>query len=67
MTEKAVAMNHGSTYQKFFAGDPPAVGGNAIAWLAYSADADRFLGKIVHAQAVCRQHNLVPGWPAATT
>lgn len=63
VTEKAAAMNHGSTYQKFFAGDPPAVGGNAVAWLVYSKDADRFLGKIVHAQAVCRKYDLVPGWP----
>ena len=65
VTEKAAALNHGSTYQKFFAGDPPEVGGNAVAWLVYSAEADKFLGKMVHAQSLCRKHNLVPGWPRA--
>jgi NAD(P)-dependent dehydrogenase (short-subunit alcohol dehydrogenase family) len=63
VTEKAIAMNHGGTYQKFFAGDPPEVGGNAVAFLVYSADADKFLGKMVHAQALCRKYDLVPGWP----
>ena len=65
VTERALALAHEDTYAKHFAGDPPEVAGEVIAWLAAEADADRFLGKMVHAQGICRKHNLVPGWPAA--
>lgn len=63
VTEKSVALDHGSTIQKYFRGDPPSVGGNAIAWLVTSPEADEFLGKMAHAQALCAKHHLVPGWP----
>ncbi|HEY2301529.1 MAG TPA: SDR family oxidoreductase [Acidimicrobiales bacterium] len=64
ITERALAMGQADTYGKHFSGDPPEVAGAVIGWLADEADADRFLGKMVHAQALCQRLNLVPGWPA---
>jgi NAD(P)-dependent dehydrogenase (short-subunit alcohol dehydrogenase family) len=63
VTEKSIAMAHEGTYAKHFAGDPPEVAGAVIGWLAEDPASDRFLGKMVHAQGICRKHNLVPGWP----
>jgi NAD(P)-dependent dehydrogenase (short-subunit alcohol dehydrogenase family) len=65
VTERSLALAHEDTYAKHFAGDPPEVAGEVIGWLAGEAEADRFLGKMVHAQGICRKHHLVPGWPAA--
>ncbi len=64
VTERALALAHEDTYAKHFAGDPPEVAGEVIGWLAAEADADRFLGKMVHAQGICRRYHLVAGWPA---
>jgi NAD(P)-dependent dehydrogenase (short-subunit alcohol dehydrogenase family) len=63
VTEKSLALRHDDTYAKHFAGDPPEVAGAVIAWLATEPEADKFLGKMVHAQALCKKHGLVPGWP----
>lgn len=65
VTERQLAMAHDDTYGKHFAGDPPEVAGAVIGWLADEPAADKFLGKMVHAQGICRKHALVPGWPAA--
>ena len=65
VTERSIAMAHEDSYAKHFAGDPPEVAGEVIGWLAGEATADRFLGKMVHAQGICRKYDLVPGWPAA--
>jgi NAD(P)-dependent dehydrogenase (short-subunit alcohol dehydrogenase family) len=65
VTERQLAMAHEDTYGKHFAGDPPEVAGAVIGWLADEPAADRFLGKMVHAQGICRKYDLVPGWPAA--
>jgi len=64
VTERSAALGHVDTYARHFKGDPPEVAGAVIAWLADQADANRFRGRIVHAQAVCRKLGLVPGWPA---
>lgn len=64
VTEKAIALNHDNRFAQGFRGDPPEVAGAVIGWLADSADADRFLGRMVHAQAVCEKLGLVPGWPS---
>jgi NAD(P)-dependent dehydrogenase (short-subunit alcohol dehydrogenase family) len=64
ITERALALQQADTYGKHFPGDPPEVAGAVIGWLAAETDADRFLGKMVHAQALCQRLNLVPGWPA---
>jgi NAD(P)-dependent dehydrogenase (short-subunit alcohol dehydrogenase family) len=62
VTERARATGGASSYEQYFAGDPPEVAGVVIAWLATSPDANRFLGRIVHAQAACAKHDLLPGW-----
>ena len=65
VTERQLAMAHDDTYGKHFAGDPPEVAGAVIGWLADEPAADKFLGKMVHAQGICRKYALVPGWPPA--
>jgi NAD(P)-dependent dehydrogenase (short-subunit alcohol dehydrogenase family) len=62
VTERALALGQGDTYGRHFRGDPPEVAGAVIGWLAAEPDADRFLGRIVHAQALCQRLGLVPGW-----
>jgi NAD(P)-dependent dehydrogenase (short-subunit alcohol dehydrogenase family) len=62
VTERALALHHEDAYAQHFQGDPPEVAGEVIGWLATEPEADRFLGRMVHAQALCRQHSLVPGW-----
>ncbi len=44
-------------------GAPPSVPAAVIAWLATSPDAQRFHGGTAHAQPLCRELGLVPGWP----
>ena len=63
VTEKAIALNHHDRVAQGFRGDPPEVAGAVIGWLAASTEADRFLGRMVHAQALCEKLGLVPGWP----
>src|SRR6516165_1116708 len=62
VTERALALHTEDAYAAHFHGDPPEVAGEVIGWLATEDDGDRFLGRIVHAQALCRKYNLVPGW-----
>ncbi len=64
VTEKAIALNHSNRFAQGFQGDPPEVAGEVIGWISVEPEADRFLGKIVHAQALCKKLGLVPGWPA---
>jgi NAD(P)-dependent dehydrogenase (short-subunit alcohol dehydrogenase family) len=64
VTERAIALNHDQRFAQGFRGDPPEVAGAVIGWLAAEPAADRFLGKMVHAQAICEKLGLVPGWPA---
>ena len=64
ITERAKAMATDGGYGQYFAGDPPEVAGEVIGWLVEEPEADQFLGRMVHAQALCRKHDLVPGWPA---
>jgi NAD(P)-dependent dehydrogenase (short-subunit alcohol dehydrogenase family) len=46
-----------------FHGVPPEVPGAAVAWLATDPAADHYAGTLVHAQKLCRDLGLVPGWP----
>jgi len=62
VTERSHALAHEDTYARHFQGDPPEVAGEVIAWLADNPDADRYRGKMVHAQAACEKLQLVPGW-----
>jgi hypothetical protein len=52
----------GETY-RHMAGAPPEMIGTAIVWIATSPEADRFLGKTVHAQKLVADRGLLPGWP----
>lgn len=47
-----------------FRGVPPEVPGAVVAWLATDPGAQRYAGTVVHAQKLCRELGLVPGWPA---
>ena len=62
VTERSLALAHENTYARHFQGDPPEVAGEVIAWLADDPNADRYRGKMVHAQAACEKLQLVPGW-----
>ncbi len=44
-------------------GAPPTVPAAVIAWLATDPAAARWHGKTLHAQELCRDLRLVPGWP----
>lgn len=66
LTERAIATGANDSFKAHFPGDPPEVAGSVIAWLATSAEADRFLGRLVHAQAACARHGLLPGWAPRT-
>jgi len=65
ITERRRALNRKDEFIEHFRGDPPEVAGAVIGWLADEAAADSLLGGMVHAQAVCKRHGLVPGWPPA--
>jgi NAD(P)-dependent dehydrogenase (short-subunit alcohol dehydrogenase family) len=66
VTERTIALGGGEdTYGRHFRGDPPEVPGEVIGWLATDPGADRYLGRMVHAQALCARLGLVPGWEPA--
>jgi NAD(P)-dependent dehydrogenase (short-subunit alcohol dehydrogenase family) len=62
VTERTIALGGGDTYGRHFRGDPPEVPGEVIGWLATEPAADRYLGRMVHAQGLCARLGLVPGW-----
>lgn len=62
VTERYYALGGDDRYSKGFQGDPPEVAGEVVGFLATESDADRYLGRMVHAQALCAKFNLVPGW-----
>lgn len=63
VTERRQALKRDDEFLEHFRGDPPEVAGAVIGWLADDPDADALLGKMVHAQAVCKRHHLLSGWP----
>ncbi len=42
---------------------PPEVAGEVAGWLAADAGALRFAGQMVSSRPLCKELNLVPGWP----
>ncbi len=62
LTETVLQSDAGESY-RHMAGAPPEVIGAAIVWIATSPEADRFLGKTVHAQKLVRDRGLLPGCP----
>jgi NAD(P)-dependent dehydrogenase (short-subunit alcohol dehydrogenase family) len=47
-----------------FGGAPPEVPAAVMAWLATDPGAKAWRGRLVHAQDLCRDLGLLPGWPA---
>ena len=47
-----------------YRGAPPEVPAAVIAWLASEPEAAELAGKTIDAQRLCRERNLLPGWPA---
>jgi NAD(P)-dependent dehydrogenase (short-subunit alcohol dehydrogenase family) len=42
---------------------PPEIAGAVVGWLGDDSDAGRFAGEMVSSRKLCRELNLVPGWP----
>jgi NAD(P)-dependent dehydrogenase (short-subunit alcohol dehydrogenase family) len=43
---------------------PPEIAGEVAGWLGASPEAGRFAGQMVSSRSLCRELDLVPGWPA---
>jgi len=64
ITERMKATGGDTSFTEAgFRGSPPEVPGAVVAFLATDAGADDYLGKLVHAQRVCKDRDLLPGWP----
>jgi NAD(P)-dependent dehydrogenase (short-subunit alcohol dehydrogenase family) len=55
VTERMTATGRVGQFSAHFTPGTPETIGHAIAWLCTSPDADRFLGKVVHAQELARE------------
>lgn len=65
-TETMRALHGGGTdLDQAYGGATPEVTAAAVAWLASEPDAEKWRGKCVQAQRLCRDLALVPGWPPA--
>ncbi len=64
VTEKRKALRPDDPYRETFGAAPAEAAGQVIAWLAYSPDARRFLGKWMYAPKLCADLDLLPGWRA---
>lgn len=53
-----------SDFDAAYQGAPPEVPAAVIAWLASDPEAAEFAGKTIDAQRLCKERNLLPGWPA---
>jgi hypothetical protein len=42
---------------------PPEVAGEVAAWLGSAPEAERFAGQMVSSRSLCKELQLVPGWP----
>lgn len=42
---------------------PPEVAGEVAGWLGSEADAERFAGQMVSSRSLCKELNLIDGWP----
>jgi hypothetical protein len=63
LTESMRIQGMTEEFAKRFGGAPPEVPAAVIAWLATDPGAQEWQGKVVHAQPLCRDLGLVPGWP----
>jgi NAD(P)-dependent dehydrogenase (short-subunit alcohol dehydrogenase family) len=53
----------GTDLDRAYPGAPPEVTARVVAWLASEESADAWRGKCVQAQRLCRDLDLLPGWP----
>jgi NAD(P)-dependent dehydrogenase (short-subunit alcohol dehydrogenase family) len=63
LTESMRALGISDAFAKQYGGAPPEVPAAVIAWLASDPRAAEWHAKTVHAQRLCKQLGLVPGWP----
>jgi hypothetical protein len=52
-----------SPLDRSYAGAPPEVTGEAIAWIASEREAEEMSGQTIHSQKLCAERKLLPGWP----
>lgn len=63
LTESMKAQGLTEELARNFGGAPPEVPAAVIGWLATDPAADEWHGRVVHAQPLCKQLSLLPGWP----
>jgi len=63
LTESMKAQGLTEALVRNFGGAPPEVPAAVIAWLATDPGSKAWRGRLVHAQELCRDLALVPGWP----
>lgn len=63
VTEMMRATGMAAEFEGRFAGAPPEVPAAVVAWLAAEPEAAAWHGRTVHAQKLCADLGLVPGWP----
>ena len=63
-TESQRALHgEGTDLDQHFRGAPPEATGEVVGWLVTDPGADEWVGKSVLSQRLCRQLELLPGWP----
>ncbi len=63
LTETMEERGMTETFARQWGGAPPRVPAEVIAWLADDPAGARYQGQTVHAQRLCKELGLVPGWP----
>ena len=53
-----------SDFDAAYPGAPPEVPAAVVAWLASDPEAAALAGRTIDAQRLCRERDLLPGWPA---
>jgi len=56
-------MGEDHAIERTFAGAPPEVTGEVIAWIASDPEAEALSGRTVHSHQLCAKLELLPGWP----
>jgi NAD(P)-dependent dehydrogenase (short-subunit alcohol dehydrogenase family) len=56
-------MGEDHVIERTFAGAPPEVTGEVIAWIASDPEAERLSGRTIHSHELCAERELLPDWP----